>query len=62
MRKYIRTQDGEKPVWMSKRKLIESGRREGRDAYASNREPIRFGNLTHDLAAREEYERLKTQK
>jgi hypothetical protein len=60
MRKYRFDKSGhEQPVWMSNRKLVELGRQEGREAFAQGREPIRLSNLSHDNAARAEFERCK---
>ncbi len=59
MRRYRMTSEGEKPVWASKRKLIELGEKEGRDAFLAGREPIRMSNTTYDDAARKAFERLK---
>lgn len=62
MRRYRMTPNGEKPVWASRKKIAESGRREGERAYWENREPIHYGNPIFDEAAREAYEELKQAK
>jgi hypothetical protein len=57
MRRYRLDKNGhEQPVWLSDAKIRDLGSREGEEAARNKRQPIHYGNLIYDKAARGAYE------